>query len=110
MGIAPCDLCGTVALLTPWRPLPGHEERQCCPKCVAKDRRKRARAAQDNGGAQPGAGRPPKAAKDREDTRWRIVLTARQSARLDAWLRANGAEGDTRHARLKAWALSVICD
>lgn len=109
MPLAPCDLCGTVALLQTWRPIGQKgQERQCCESCVAKDRRKRSKAAANNGGFQPGGGRPPKAAKDKESTGWRFYLTPSQSRRLEAWLKAQGHEGETRHGRLKAWALSVV--
>jgi hypothetical protein len=111
MPLAPCDLCGTVAMLQPWRPqASGGDERQCCEQCVAKDRRRRSKAAKNNGGYQPGGGRPPKALKDKEGESWRFYLTKAATKRLEAWLDAQGHAGESRHAKMKAWALSVIGD
>lgn len=61
MTVEECQLCGRPRKLWEWHPYGATSELRICAACLKADRAKRAEAAQDNGGVQPGAGRPASA-------------------------------------------------
>lgn len=77
-----CGACGKPRKLEEWHPLGhfGKEAMRVCAACKREDRAKRSKASEDNGGAQPGAGRP--ASADPRDSKVLLAFTSSEMAEV----------------------------
>lgn len=105
---AQCAGCERQRVLQAWSRMGDREPDGYCGRCIAEDRAKRREASANNGGPQPGAGRPPKAPEARSTRRLQINLTAAEGEALDAWLERRGLPSG--NAGVKAMLLRLVAE